>query len=91
MYLTNFVALDLGLEGTPDPSWEVVNLAVIARDYKGYVCPEYGYATGTPPQTAQQMPAPAPPDLAGPGNSGGNPGKGGGGSAASSAKQSRKG
>lgn len=41
MYLCNHTALDLGLEGTPDPSFEEVNARVVGMGYTGYVCPEY--------------------------------------------------
>jgi hypothetical protein len=41
MYLTSAVRLALGLEGTPDPSLAVVQAAVTATGYKGYVSMEY--------------------------------------------------
>jgi hypothetical protein len=41
MYLTNVARLALHLEGTPDPSLAVVQAAVTATGYKGYVSMEY--------------------------------------------------
>ena len=41
MYLANHVRLALGLEGTPDPSLAVVQAAVTATGYTGYVSMEY--------------------------------------------------
>jgi len=41
MYLTNFVRLAIGLEGTPDPSNAVVQAAVTASGYTGYVAEDY--------------------------------------------------
>ena len=41
MYLDNVVALALGLEGTSDPSHEVVAAAVAATGYAGYVAPDF--------------------------------------------------
>jgi hypothetical protein len=41
VYLDNVVALALGLEGYPDPPQEVVGAAVTARNYTGYVSPEF--------------------------------------------------
>lgn len=41
MYLDNVVALALGLEGTSDPSQEVVAAAVAATGYTGYVAPDF--------------------------------------------------
>lgn len=49
MYLTNFVALALRLEGTPDPPLSVVQAAVTKMGYTGYVCPEYVAPVVTPP------------------------------------------
>jgi len=46
MYICNHVALDLGLEGTPDPSLKVLQAAVTAKGYKGYVCP--GFVAAAP-------------------------------------------
>lgn len=50
MYLTNFVALDLGLEGYPDPPLSVVQAAVTKTGYTGYVAPGY-VAPPAPPRT----------------------------------------
>ena len=49
MYITNYVALALGLEGNPDPPLSVVQAAVAAKGYTGYVAPDY--AAPAPPRT----------------------------------------
>ena len=54
MYLVNHVALALGLEGTPDPSLEVVQAAVTRKGYTGYVSPDYVAAA---PAAARKAPA----------------------------------
>ena len=41
MYLCNHVRLAIGLEGTPDPSNAVVQAAVTASGYTGYVSEDY--------------------------------------------------
>lgn len=41
MYLTNNQRLDLHLEGNPDAPLSVVQAAVAATSYKGYVAPDY--------------------------------------------------
>ena len=48
MYLDNVVALALGLEGTIDPSQEVVAAAVEATGYTGYVAPDFVAAAPKP-------------------------------------------
>ena len=40
-YICNHTALDLGLEGTPDPSLALLTERVNATGYTGYVCPEF--------------------------------------------------
>jgi hypothetical protein len=46
MYLCNHVRLALHLEGTPDPSLTVVQAAVTATGYTGYVAP--GFVAAAP-------------------------------------------
>jgi hypothetical protein len=41
MYLCNHVRLAIGLEGTPDPSNTVVQAAVTASGYTGYVSEDF--------------------------------------------------
>lgn len=41
IYICNHTRLALGLEGTPDPSLAVLQAAVTATGYKGYVCPDF--------------------------------------------------
>jgi hypothetical protein len=49
MYLTNVQRLALHLEGYPDAPLSVVQAAVTATGYKGYVAPEY--VAPAPPAT----------------------------------------
>ena len=41
VYVCNAQKLALGLEGVPNPTYEQVDAAVTARDYKGFVSLEY--------------------------------------------------
>lgn len=66
MYLCNFTRLDLGLEGTPDPSVEEVMARAVGVNYKGYIGPEYAALApssgrGQGQANAQAGPSPAPP------------------------------
>jgi hypothetical protein len=65
MYLCNYTALALGLEGNPDPSLAVVQAAVTKTGYAGYVCPEFKAAapasTGGTGGTGSGGPPPPPP------------------------------
>lgn len=49
MYLTNVQRLALHLEGNPDAPLSVVQAAVTATGYTGYVAPDY--VAPTPPAT----------------------------------------
>jgi hypothetical protein len=76
MYLTNVERLALHLEGTPDPSLSVVQGAVTATGYKGYVCPDYV--------------APSPPKGGSGGGPGGAPGASGGAGGTDPVKAARR-
>lgn len=49
IYLNNYIALALRLEGYPDPPLAVVQAAVTATGYTGYVAPEYVAPAPTTP------------------------------------------
>ena len=48
VYLNNYIALALRLEGYPDPPLAVVQAAVVKYGYTGYVAPEYVAPPVTP-------------------------------------------
>ena len=68
IYITNYVALALGLEGYPDPPLSVVQAAVTKTGYAGYVAPDFkaaapvstGGTGGPPPPPPVPVPVPVP-------------------------------